>query len=221
MRDVLLDAIRKGHPLRESGQHMECYTSYERACQSASSLLPVDSDHRGRLQLSVARAESMGPDRACAILKYAMDDVLRSGLTLQRSMAAGRNHLPDPSQRGDCVLDRPRPRPRSSHAGLGDEDKSLNSALSADYTDGGHGDHAIGGVAVAQSSEEALASLVEEMKEVMAAPVYEGTPLQSVAERFWDALGEAQRVGIRNEERLEQKLGKIKAEYLLEKMVSY
>mmetsp|Transcript_38253 Transcript_38253/g.62597 ORF Transcript_38253/g.62597 Transcript_38253/m.62597 type:complete len:98 (+) Transcript_38253:400-693(+) len=53
----------------------------------------VDSDHRGRLQLAIARAESMSADRACAILKYSMDDVLRSGLSLRqwkRGSAIGR-----------------------------------------------------------------------------------------------------------------------------------
>merc|ERR1712066_422826 len=68
---------------------------------------------------------------------------------------------------------------------------------------------------VLQSAEEALASLVEEMKEVLGAPVYKSTPLQDVAGRFWTALAGAQQNGQRNEERLEQKLGTIKAEFLL------
>lgn len=204
VRDVLLDAVRRGQSLRSAGRHMECYALYERACHSASALLPVDSDHRGRLQLSVARAESMGPDRACAILKYAMDDVLRSGL----SATQGGGRLPDPSQRGDCVLDRPKPRPMSLGRSVEDEDdRSLGSSAKAP-----------GGAVVLQSSEEALASLVEEMKEVMSAPVYEGAPLQDVASRFWDALGEAQRSSVRNEEKLEQKLGELKAEFLIQKM---
>jgi hypothetical protein len=97
VKDVLHQAIRKGMALRGENKHRECYELFERACQDASSLLPVDSDHRGRLQLSIARAESMSPDRACAILRYAMDDVLRSGLRSNMP-------LPDPSKRADVVL---------------------------------------------------------------------------------------------------------------------
>jgi len=179
VKEALAEAIRKGAPLRDSNQHMECYRLYEQACQSSSALLPVDSDHRGRLQLSIARAESMSPDRACAILRYAMDDVLRSGLR------AGRNALPDPSKRGDCVLTKP----NENHDGI-DE-------------------------GVVQSSEEALASLVEEMKEVMGAPVYDSTPLQAVAGRFWVALGDAQKSQMKTMERLEHDLGKLKGDFLL------
>jgi hypothetical protein len=65
-----------------------------------------------------------------------------------------------------------------------------------------------------------LASLVEEMKEVLGAPVYDNTPLQSVAQRFWVALGEAQRSQQKNEELLEQQLGKLKGEYLMARAVS-
>lgn len=179
VRDVLNDAIRRSRPLREADNHAECYVLYETACNSASALLPVDSDHRGRLQLSIARAESMSADRACAILKYAMDDVLRSGLTAGVGGTAGGI---DPSKRGDCVL----------------------AAPTSD-----------GDPAVVQSADEALASLVEEMKEVLSAPVYENSPLQSVASRFWEALGDVQRSNVKTEERLEQKLASLKAEYLL------
>lgn len=188
VKDVLSEAIRKGAPLRDKGKHTECFEMYGAACQSASELLPVDSDHRGRLQLSIARAESMSADRACAILRYAMDDVLRSGLR------AGRVPLPDPSKRGDSVLPKPKDHP------------SLNgSAMQS---------------GVVQSSEEALASLVEEMKEVLGAPVYDNTPLQDVAQRFWVALSEAQRSQLKNEEKLEQNLAKLKGEYLLARAVS-
>ena len=187
VKDLLTEAIRKGATLREGDKHTECYKLYEAACNSASSLLPVDSDHRGRLQLSIARAESMSADRACAILRYAMDDVLRSGLR------AGKNQLPDPSKRGDCVLSKPKEHP------------SLNGSLAQS--------------GVVQSSEEALASLVEEMKEVLGAPVYDNTPLQTVADRFWMALGDAQRSQLKNEERLEQSLGKLKGEFLLARAV--
>jgi hypothetical protein len=183
VKDRLLEAIRQGAPFKEQQKYMECYELYEAACQSSSSLLPVDSDHRGRLQLSIARAESMHPDRACAILRYAMDDVLRSGLR------AGKTLPPDISKRADVVLSKPKGHP------------SLSGST--------------GQAGVVQSSEEALASLVEEMKEILGAPVYKDTPLQDVAKRFWGALAEAQKQQFRNEERLEQNLGKLKGEFLL------
>ena len=66
-----------------------------------------------------------------------------------------------------------------------------------------------------QSAEEALNSLVEEMKEMLAAPVYDLTPLQDVSEKFWSAMAEARRQNARREERLEQSLAKIKAESLM------
>lgn len=188
VKDCLTDAIKDGVSLRNSNKHDECYRLYEQACQSASALLPVDSDHRGRLQLSIARAESMSPDRACAILRYAMDDVLRSGLR------AGKSPLPDVSKRADVVLSKPKGHP------------SMNGST--------------GQPGVVQSSEEALASLVEEMKEILGAPVYENTPLQGVARRFWTALADAQKSQLRNEERLEQNLGKLKGDYLLARAVS-
>jgi hypothetical protein len=68
---------------------------------------------------------------------------------------------------------------------------------------------------VGQSAEEALNSLVEEMKEMLAAPVYDLTPLQDVSEKFWSAMAEARRQNARREERLEQSLAKIKAESLM------
>mmetsp|Transcript_27531 Transcript_27531/g.33422 ORF Transcript_27531/g.33422 Transcript_27531/m.33422 type:complete len:565 (-) Transcript_27531:299-1993(-) len=173
VRDVLIESIHKGAGKKDAGYHMECYEIYEEACISASALLPVDSDHRGRLQLSIARAESMSPERACAILKYAMDDVLRSG----QNFSSSQN--PDPSKRGDCVLTFPT------------------------------------GRTAARSSEEALASLVEEMKDVLSAPVYENSPVQDVARRFWVALNDAKKESEKNEERLEQSLGTLKGDYLL------
>jgi hypothetical protein len=181
VKDVLTEAIRKGTALRDSMKHDECYRMYEGCCQNASSLLPVDSDHRGRLQLSLARAESMNPDRACAILRYAMDDVLRS------AMRAGRTPMPDPSKRADVVLSRP--------AGQA----SLTGVTGQ----------------VIQSGDEALASMIEEMKEILSAPVYKDTPLQEVAQRFWSALSDAQKNQQKNSERLEQSLGKLKGEFLL------
>lgn len=185
VKDILTEAIRQGSILRGEKKNKECYELFEKACQDASSLLPVDSDHRGRLQLSLARAESMSPDRGCAILRYAMDDVLRSG------MRAHRTPLPDPSKRADVVLTRPRGHP------------SLTGA-SGQVMAG-----------VIQSSDEALASLLEEMKEILSAPIYHDTPLQNVAKRFWTALNDSQKIQQKNEERLEQSLGKLKAEFLL------
>lgn len=175
VKDILTEAIKQGTNYRNSNKFSECYQLYEQACQNASSLLPVDSDHRGRLQLSIARAESMSHERACAILRYAMDDVLRSGLR------AGNTPLPDVSQRADVVLTRPKSR----------------------------------GATGVQSSEEALNSLVEEMREVMNAPVYNNTPLQSVAKRFLAALAENQKAQSKNEEKLEQNLAKLKGDFLL------
>lgn len=108
VKDCLTDAIRKGTALKNDESYIQCYQLYEDACQSASALLPVDSDHRGRLQLSLARAESMSPDRACAILRYAMDDVIRSG------MRAHKTALPDPSKRADVVLSKPTGHPSTT-----------------------------------------------------------------------------------------------------------
>jgi hypothetical protein len=189
VKDILTEAIRKGTNYRNNNKYTECYHLYEQACQSASSLLPVDSDHRGRLQLSIARAESNNHERACAILRYAMDDVLRSGLR------AGNVPLPDPSQRADVVLNKPRGHP------------SVTGATG-------------GQIGVVQSSEEALNSLVEEMREVLSAPVYNNTPLQSVAQRFLAALADAQKAQQKNEEKLEQNLAKLKGEFLLARAVS-
>jgi len=184
VKDCLNEAIQKGAALKEAAKHLECFELYERACQSASALLPVDSDHRGRLQLSIARADSMSPDRGCAILRYAMDDVLRSGLRV------GKTPLPDQSTRADVVLQKPKPQPYLS------------------------------GIQSVQSTEEQLNSLVEEMKEILEAPVYRDTPLQEVAQRFWAALQESQKQQNRNEERLEQNLGKLKGDFLLARAVS-
>jgi hypothetical protein len=181
VKECLNDAIRKGISFKDQNRHADCFELYEQACQAASSLLPVDSDHRGRLQLSIARAESMSPDRGCAILRYAMDDVLRSGL---RAGKGSKNYpLADPSKRSDVVLSKP--------------SKGITP----------------------QSSDEQLNSIVEEMKEIINAPVYEDTPLQDVAKRFWDALHENQKLRSKNEDRLEHNLGKLKGDYLLARAV--
>ena len=75
--------------------------------------------------------------------------------------------------------------------------------------DGAPGQH------VGQFAEEALNSLVEEMKEMLVAPVYDMTPLQDVSEKFWSAMAEVRRQNARREERLEQSLAKIKAKFLM------
>ena len=211
VRDVLIDAIKKGQAYRVANRFGECQALYENACASASALLPVDSDHRGRLQLAVARAESMSADRSCAILKYAMDDVLRSGLTLSQ----GKYSQMDIKERSDCVLSRPNPlkySPSRVH-------EMPTSRDWGEATFGSSFDHTSGATdtslsCVEQSAEEALNSLVEEMKEILAAPVYNMTPLQTVSEKFWAALGEAKRINSRKEDRLEQALAKIKADFL-------
>mmetsp|Transcript_4124 Transcript_4124/g.8553 ORF Transcript_4124/g.8553 Transcript_4124/m.8553 type:complete len:712 (-) Transcript_4124:251-2386(-) len=176
VKDCLNDAIRKGIAFKEENRHADCFELYEQACQAASAMLPVDSDHRGRLQLSIARAESMSPDRGCAILRYAMDDVLRSGL---RAGKIPKNYSMDHSKRADVVLSKP--------------SKGVTP----------------------QSSEEELNALIDEMKEIINAPIYEDTPLQNVAKRFWNALHENHKLRSKNEDRLEHNLGKLKGDYLL------
>ena len=221
VRDVLLGAIKKSHALIEGNKHEECRALYERACHSASALLPVDSDHRGRLQLATARAESMSPDRSCAILRYAMDDVLRSGLSLREG-----RYREERERRGDCVLRRHDPLLGSANDSL----TEFHGSRSRDFeaSESGSADHYHHSSAAAldtttttveQSADEALASLVEEMKEILQAPVYATTPLLSVSDKFWMALGEAKKSQARKEERLEQMLAKIKADFLLAREV--
>ena len=225
VRDVLIDAIRRGQVHREGHRFDDCRSLYEMACVNASSLLPVDSDHRGRLQLAIARAESMASDRAVAILKYAMDDVLRSGLSLRR----GKYMQMNDSERGDCVLSRPNPLRITASRGY-DVPSSApwGNNSGGDGGGGGHANYfnhhsssasmgcdATASSTVEQSAEEALNSLVEEMKEMLAAPVYNLTPLQSLSEKFWMAMGEAKKSSSKKEERLEQALAKIKADFLL------
>jgi len=211
VRDVLIDAIKRGQSHRDAKRFIECRSLYESSCANASSLLPVDSDHRGRLQLAVARAESMSADRACAILKYAMDDVLRSGLSLRQ----GKYPLMDIKDRSDCVLSRPDPLRTTPSRGYdvsgGSSWESNNFNLSGSGVGGGDTSTSM----VEQSAEEALNSVVEEMREILGAPVYNMTPLQNVSEKFWLALGEAKKSSSKKEERLEQALAKIKADFLL------
>ena len=208
VRDVLIDAIKRGQTFRDNSQFNECRSLYESACGNASSLLPVDSDHRGRLQLAVARAESMSADRACSILKYAMDDVLRSGLSLRQ----GKYPQMDVKERSDCVLSRPNPLRTTPSRGYDiNGNSSWDVSSSRGSTSGGGGTSNI----VEQSAEEALNSVTEEMKEILGAPVYNLTPLQNVSEKFWLALSEAKKCNAKKEERLEQALAKIKSDFLL------
>jgi len=209
VRDVLIDAIKRGQVHRDARRFDECRSLFETACGSASALLPVDSDHRGRLQLAVARAESMGADRACAILKYAMDDVLRSGLSLRQ----GRYPQMDVNERSDCVLSRPNPLRSTPSRGY-DVSNSWDANNTSNFSSGALGGDA-NNTSIEQSAEEALNSLVEEMKEILEAPVYNMTPLQRVSEKFWLALSDAKKHGAKKEERLEQALAKIKADFLM------
>ena len=229
VRDILIDTLRRGRVHKDAGRHAECRRLYETACSSASALLPVDSDHRGRLQLATARAGGMSDDRACAMLRYAMDDVLRSGLSLRRkssNSASGNNNykrgsngsgVEDPP-RGDCVLPKYNPL-RVAHNYLSSPTSSTtkNGSSSTNYSvNGGEYDDDGGPTSrIGQSAEEALNSLVEEMKEMLAAPVYDLTPIQDVSEKFWIALSEARRQHAKKEERLEQSLARIKADFLL------
>jgi hypothetical protein len=219
VRDVLLSAIKKSEGLMRANKHEECRALYERTCHSASALLPVDSDHRGRLQLATARAESMSPDRSCAILRYAMDDVLRSGLSLREG-----RYKDERERRGDCVLRRVDPLMGGKESG----DRELNRKGSRSFElseTGSIGHNSLSNAlditttTVEQSADEALASLVEEMKEILQAPVYATTPLLSVSDKFWMALTEAKKSQNRRMERLEQMLAKIKADFLLAREV--
>jgi hypothetical protein len=220
VRDVLLGAIQKSQALLSANKHEECRGLYERTCHSASALLPVDSDHRGRLQLAIARAESMSPDRSCAILRYAMDDVLRSGLSLREG-----RYKDERERRGDCVLRRVDPLMGGKDSG-GERQLNSRGSRSFDVSDSGSVGHNSSAHAidlttttVEQSADEALASLVEEMKEILQAPVYATTPLLSVSDKFWMALTEAKKSQNRKMERLEQMLAKIKADFLLAREV--
>mmetsp|Transcript_628 Transcript_628/g.1373 ORF Transcript_628/g.1373 Transcript_628/m.1373 type:complete len:308 (+) Transcript_628:902-1825(+) len=149
----------------------------------------------------------MSADRACAILKYSMDDVLRSGLSLRQ----GKYPQMDVKERSDCVLSRPNPLRSTPSRGYDVSSSWDSNNFNSSSMTGGDTSTSM----VEQSAEEALNSLVEEMREILGAPVYNLTPLQNVSERFWLALGEAKKSGIKKEERLEQALAKIKADFLL------
>jgi len=220
VRDLLIDTLRRGRVHKDAGRHAECRRMYESACSSASALLPVDSDHRGRLQLATARAGGMSDDRACAMLRYAMDDVLRSGLSLRRKSSGlpnkrgGGSGVEDPP-RGDCVLPKYNPL-RVAHNYLSSPTSTKNGSSSTNYSvNGGEYDDDGSTSRIGQSAEEALNSLVEEMKEMLAAPAYDLTPIQDLSEKFWIVMSEAQQQNAKKEERLEQSLARIKADFLL------
>lgn len=170
VKDILSQAIQRGSSLRNNPT--ECARHYATACTDASALLPVDSESRSRLSLALERATSLPPDRACAILRYTMDDVVRSGTHT--------TPLPDPSQRQDMVLD---------------------CNMSATNT--------------ANMRPDQLTSLTAELRDILQAPLYHGTPLQATARRFWAALEEHQSAQQRKAERLEEKLAQLKADFLL------
>jgi hypothetical protein len=150
-----------------------------------------------------------------------MDDVLRSGLSLREG-----RYREERERRGDCVLRRHDPLLGSANYSL----TEFHGSRSRDFeaSESGSADHYHHSSAAAldtttttveQSADEALASLVEEMKEILQAPVYATTPLLSVSDKFWMALGEAKKSQARKEERLEQMLAKIKADFLLAREV--
>jgi len=208
--DVLRSAIRQGNEFvgkkankGDDNRHTEVYKIYREACSNAAALLPVDSDHRGRLMLSVARAEGMVPDKACAILRYVMDDVSRSGLGGHTGHVGSSEK--EQQKRGDCVLNRP------MQSSSQEQQLPLHQQLVSSSTSLSASNFPIG----RQSANEVLANLGEEMREVLSAPAYEETPLHDITNRFWIALGETQKGYGLVEEKLEQKLGAIKGEFLL------
>lgn len=91
VKDLLTDAMQQ-----RTKSAIERYDILEKACIDACALMPVDSESRGRLQLSLARAESMDPERAITILTYGMDEIIRTSNT--------GTSLTDTSKRADVVL---------------------------------------------------------------------------------------------------------------------
>ena len=199
-------------------QYMPWYEIYEKACQSASALLPVDSDHRGRLQLAIARSENVSPDRACAILRYAMEDVLRCTAHTNTTLAAFKILQQQPSSEQTSTT---KPNTTSSVMSCTPAETAANNSRSMIGFQAPkistRGDCVLDKLQSQQSSEEVLDSLLEEMKEVLSAPLYENSPIQKVAQKFWEVLIEERRLRSKKEEFLEDKLGKLKGEYLLEK----
>jgi len=231
VRDLLKEALSLGSQKLSNREYVDAYATFENACHSASSLLPVDSDHRGRLQLSIARAESMSPDKGCAILRYAMDDVLRSGLRPTGKVEYGKRNdyrqpLPgaeDEEQLSEKYTGEKPVSANDDHYKGADSNhhytphfmQKKNLAESIRVDAGGRYMQASG--APGYSHEEALSSIVAEFKEFLGAPMYENTPVQDISRRFWNVLANVQLSSAKREEELENELGRIKGEFLLAK----
>jgi hypothetical protein len=140
--------------------------------------------------------------------------------SLSQSTTPGGRGAEKERPRGDCVLSRPNPFLRVSSHGYGNNGTHTPGSSPHANTMGGTttNNHLVleeDAGRVGQSAEEALNSLVEEMKEMLAAPVYDLTPLQDLSQKFWTAMSEARRFNARREEKLEQSLARIKADFLL------
>jgi hypothetical protein len=94
VKDLLSDALA----LRTKSVMERCDV-LERACIDACALMPVDSESRNRLQLSLSRAETMEPDRAITILSYAMEETIRTESTGTKA--------PEDGKRAEVVLQHP------------------------------------------------------------------------------------------------------------------
>eukprot|EP00815_Leptocylindrus_aporus_P011309 CAMPEP_0116065100 /NCGR_PEP_ID=MMETSP0322-20121206/9523_1 /TAXON_ID=163516 /ORGANISM="Leptocylindrus danicus var. apora, Strain B651" /LENGTH=564 /DNA_ID=CAMNT_0003551273 /DNA_START=124 /DNA_END=1814 /DNA_ORIENTATION=- len=213
VREILRDALTVGNQKLNNREFVEAHSMFENACQSASSLLPVDSDHRGRLQLSIARAESMSPEKGCAILRYAMDDVLRSGLRYNPAQAIsqeGRNDYrqPLPSIDDRATMSNSDMNGRETMSQLLTSGSSHRKSLAesirvdTDHHEGFSVSNKLG-----YGNEEALASLIEEFKECLSAPMHEKSPLHDIAASVLECP----------ERRKENELARIKGEFLMAK----
>jgi len=226
VREILRDAMTVGNQKLNNREFVEAHSMFENACQSASSLLPVDSDHRGRLQLSIARAESMSPEKGCAILRYAMDDVLRSGLRYNPAQPInqeGRNDYrqPLPSIDDRATMSNSDMNGRETVSQLLTSGSSHRKSLAESIrVDEDHHEGFSVSNKLGYGNEEALASLIEEFKECLSAPMHEKSPLHDIARRFWNALSDVQLNSARREEELENELARIKGEFLMAKAVS-
>lgn len=223
VREILRDAMTVGNQKLNNREFVEAHSMFENACQSASSLLPVDSDHRGRLQLSIARAESMSPEKGCAILRYAMDDVLRSGLRYNPAQPInqeGRNDYrqPLPSIDDRATMSNSDMNGRETVSQLLTSGSSHRKSLAESIrVDEDHHEGFSVSNKLGYGNEEALASLIEEFKECLSAPMHEKSPLHDIARRFWNALSDVQLNSARREEELENELARIKGEFLMAK----
>lgn len=228
------------HNHKKPPPYVAWYEIYEKACNSASALLPVDSDHRGRLQLAIARAENVSPDRACAILRYAMEDVLRCTtvttttpfrLFQEQPTTSSEQHnnnntnhpgtsssMTKPITSGTTtVMSSTSTEPAGNGLAVVQHQQEQQKQMKNAPLPATRGDCVLEDLQSQQRSEEILDSLLEEMKEILSAPLYENSPIQKVASKFWDVLMEERRLRLKKEEFLEEKLGKLKGEYLLEK----